>query len=683
MNSADAVKLQSPRFSLAPDHAHVMGACQLLDFCRWLKATQGLNFHSYAELHHWSVTQREQFWQACLDFSGIKLQRQASAVLKQGEHFWLDQWFPGAQLNYAQNLLQFRDQHAALIFCDEQGNRETLSYAELYRRVAHLACWLKTQGLNAGDRVAGFAANRVETVIAMLATTSLGAIWSSCSPDFGVGGILDRFTQIEPKILFAVSAHCYAGKTIYHQATLEKLMAGLPSLTHLVLMPDLYSLQPQKPAATTHASANKCQVIEWHRIAGLGTGFNSVPLTTPELEFYPAAFSDPLFIMYSSGTTGIPKCIVHSVGGTLLQHRKEHQLHLNLKRSDVLFYFTTCGWMMWNWLVSGLASGATLLLYDGSPFHPAPDILLQLASEHGVSIFGTSAKYLAAAEKAGVKARGVHAIYNMHTLLSTGSPLSAEGFDYVYRDIKPDLMLQSISGGTDIISCFVLGNPVQAIYRGEIQCAGLGMDVVVCNEDGQPVHHEKGELVCRQSFPSMPVGFWQDPGHKKYQAAYFERFPGCWTHGDYAELTTHNGWIIYGRSDTVLNPGGVRIGTAEIYRQVEQLDWVLESVAIGQEWDSDVRVVLFVRLREGLTLDDTLRADIRQQIRSGASPRHVPAVIEQVQDIPRTLNGKIAEIAVRETVHSRPVKNKDALANPTSLQEYEALAKQLLQKDAQ
>jgi acetoacetyl-CoA synthetase len=672
MSEPAAIRLQQARFSLAADAKHVIGACQLVDFCCWLKATQGLRFHRYAELHHWSINHREQFWQACMDFSGVVLQRQASCVLEQGEHFWLDRWFPDAQLNYAQNLLQFRDEHAALIFCDEQGNRETVSYAELHRRVAHLAAWLKAQGITAGDRIAGFAANRTETIVAMLAATSLGAIWSSCSPDFGVGGILDRFTQIEPKVLFAVSAHCYAGKIIRHQTTLEKLIAGLPSLTTVVLMPDLYADQSNTPAASS-----TCKVIEWQRIPGLGTGFSSAPLPIPDLEFYAANFSDPLFIMYSSGTTGVPKCIVHSVGGTLLQHRKEHQLHLNLKRDDVLFYFTTCGWMMWNWLVSGLASGATLVLYDGSPFHPESDILMQIAAETGVSIFGTSAKYLAAAEKTGVKARGKYKIQKMHTLLSTGSPLSAEGFDYVYRDIKADLMLQSISGGTDIISCFVLGNPVQPIYRGEIQCAGLGMDVAVYNEDGQAVPHQKGELVCRQSFPSMPVSFWNDPGHKKYQAAYFERFPECWTHGDYAELTRQNGWIIYGRSDTVLNPGGVRIGTAEIYRQVEQLPSVLESVAIGQEWDSDVRVVLFVRLREGLTLDDTLRADIRLRIRTGASPRHVPAIIEQVQDIPRTLNGKIAETAVRETIHSRPVKNKDALANPTSLKEYEALARQL------
>lgn len=686
--------MQTPRFSLSAEQAHIKGACQLVDFSRWLLETRQLRFDSYAQLHQWSVDAREQFWHAYLDFSGITLlSADTEPVLVKGEHLWLDRWFPGTRLNYAQNLLAFNDQRSALIFRDEAGHHDTLSYAELNTKVAWLAAWLKACGIQPGDRVAGFAANRIETVIAMLAATSLGAIWSSCSPDFGVGGILDRFTQIEPSVLFAVPAHCYAGKVIQHKTTLEKLMAGLPSLRALVLMPDLYvqGTHSERAAATAH-----CAVIDWQAIPGLASadhiaapashGQDTTVLNTPALDFYAAAFSDPLFIMYSSGTTGAPKCIVHSVGGTLLQHRKEHQLHLNLSREDVLFYFTTCGWMMWNWLISGLAAGATLVLYDGSPFHPQPDVLLQLAADTGVTIFGTSAKYLAAAEKAGVKAQDLHTphtlhtpdkLQKLHTLLSTGSPLSAEGFDYVYRDIKPGIMLQSISGGTDIISCFVLGNPVQPIHRGEIQCAGLGMDIAVFNPQAQPVRGEKGELVCLQSFPSMPVGFWRDSGHKKYRAAYFERFDNCWTHGDYAELTAHDGWIIYGRSDTVLNPGGVRIGTAEIYRQVEQLPWVLESVAIAQEWQADVRVVLFVRLRAELTLTEALRAEIRLQIRTGASPRHVPAVIEQVQDIPRTLNGKIAEIAVRETIHSRPVNNTDALANPQSLQEYRALAVQL------
>ena len=677
MNSEPAGRLHEPRFTLAAGkQPHVMGECHLLDFCRWLKTTRGLDFHSYAQVHHWSVTERESFWQCFLEFSGIYLQHPASRVLAEGQHIWLDRWFPGARLNYAQNLLRYRDERPALIFADEQGHRETLSYADLYQRVAHLAAWLKSLHVKAGDRIVGFAANRPETVIAMLATTSLGAIWSSCSPDFGTGGILDRFTQIEPVVLFAVPSHCYAGKTVQHQSTLGKLIREIRSLTHVVMFPDLYATDWQSPV-----TPEQCQVQHWHSIPGLGLTEHGGGRETPDIDFYPADFSDPLFIMYSSGTTGIPKCIVHSTGGTLLQHCKEHQLHLNLKREDVFFYFTTCGWMMWNWLVSGLASGATLMLYDGSPFHPDPDILFQLAARHNISIFGTSAKYLSAAEKAGIRARGKYPIYQMHTVLSTGSPLSAESFDYVYRDIKDDIMLQSVSGGTDIISCFVLGNPVQPVYRGEIQCAGLGMDVAVYNDDGKPVQQQKGELVCRQSAPSMPIGFWQDPDHSKYRAAYFERFPACWTHGDYAEVTAHGGWIIYGRSDTVLNPGGVRIGTAEIYRQVEQLPWLTESIVVAQEWEDDVRVVLFVRMREGLTLDDALRTEIRQLIRTGASPRHVPAVIVQVTDIPRTLSGKIAEIAVRETLHGRPVKNKDALANPASLNEYEQLARQLQAAD--
>ncbi len=653
--------MQTPPYQLN-DPLLPRGACFLVDFCHWLKVTQGLVFEHYDDVHQWSVQAPEQFWQACLDFSGITLQQNATRVCERGEHFWLDRWFPGAKLNYAENLLQHRDDHLALIFRDEQGHEERVSYAALHQRVAHLAHWLRTQGIQPGDRVAGFAANRIETVVAMLAATSLGAVWTSCSPDFGVGGILDRFTQIEPVMLFAVSSHVYAGKTMQHRETLSRLMDGLPSLKNVVLLPDLYG-GTDVPAATA-----QCAVLNWTTIPGLAADSD---LPAPALTFYASAFSDPLFIMYSSGTTGMPKCIVHSVGGTLLQHRKEQQLHLNLKREDVLFFFTTCGWMMWNWLVSALSSGATLVLYDGSPFHPKADVLFDLARDTGVSLFGVSAKYLAAAEKAGVKPVNTHYLPRLHTLLSTGSPLSAEGFDYVYRDIKSQLMLQSISGGTDIISCFVLGNPLQAVHRGEIQCAGLGMDVAVYNEDGQPVQQQKGELVCRQSFPSMPTGFWHDPEHKKFRAAYFERFPECWTHGDYAEHTAHGGWIIYGRSDTVLNPGGVRIGTAEIYRQVEQLDWVLESVAVGQEWETDVRIVLFVRLREGLQLDESLRQQIRQQIRTGASPRHVPAVIAQVHDIPRTLNGKIAETAVRETLHGRPVKNRDALANPDALKEFE------------
>lgn len=629
------------------------GACYLVDFINWINKTQRVQLDSYTAVHRWSVQNREAFWQACMTFTGIDAQAPANAkVLKHGKQFWLDQWFPDHRLNYAANLLRYRDEKTALIFCDEHNNRQSLSYAELYQQVALLQQWLLAQGVQAGDRVAGFAANRIETVVAMLASASIGAIWSSCSPDFGVGGILDRFTQIEPKVLFAVSGHCYAGRVNAHHAVLEKLMAGLPSLQSVVLLPDLYGAGGADPGGHS-------QVVHWSdALAGQATA---------DMEFAVLPFSHPLFIMYSSGTTGVPKCIVHSAGGTLLQHRKEHHLHLNLQREDVLFYFTTCGWMMWNWLVSGLASGATLVLYDGSPFHPQPSVLFDLAADLGVTVFGTSAKYLSAAEKAGINPRKTHQLPQLHTLLSTGSPLSAEGFEYVYGRVKSNVSLQSISGGTDIISCFVLGSPILPVHRGEIQCAGLGMDMKVYNEAGKPVSQEKGELVCQQSFPSMPTGFWHDPDHRKYQAAYFARFDNIWTHGDYAEHTAHGGWIIYGRSDTVLNPGGVRIGTAEIYRQVEQLPQVLESVAVGQEWEDDVRIVLFVRLQPGITLDEQLIGDIKLSIRHGASPRHVPAVIRQVADIPRTLNGKIAETAVRETLHGRPVKNHDALANPDSL----------------
>lgn len=661
--------IMSPaRFSLKKNKP---GECHLADFVSRVNYEHHLQLDSYAALHRWSVQSREAFWLACMEFTGIRTQRvdghggndsNGSRVLKSGSHFWQDQWFPNHQLNYAENLLRFRDNRTALIFRDEYENRQQLSYAQLYWEVARVQHWLLASGVQSGDRVAGFAANRIETVIAMLAATSIGAIWSSCSPDFGVNGILDRFTQIEPRVLFAVSSHCYAGRINVHAATLEKLIAGLPSLQTVVLLPELYQDEVSTPTSSTN-----CEVIRWQAL----TADHSEHI--PEVRFASLPFNHPLFIMYSSGTTGVPKCIVHSTGGTLLQHRKEHHLHLNLQRDDVLFYFTTCGWMMWNWLISGLAEGATLVLYDGSPFHPRPQILFDVAQETDVSIFGTSAKYLSAAEKADVRPQQTHALPRLHTLLSTGSPLSAEGFDYVYRDIKTDVSLQSISGGTDIISCFVLGSPVLPVNRGEIQCAGLGMDVKVYNNAGQPVTQEKGELVCQQSFPSMPTGFWGDTDHKKYQKAYFARFDNIWTHGDYAEQSANGGWIIYGRSDTVLNPGGVRIGTAELYRQVEQLDQVLECVAVGQEWENDVRIVLFVRLQPGLVLDEQLIGDIKLAIRHGASPRHVPAVVRQVSDIPRTLNGKIAEIAVRETLHGRPVNNLDALANPDCLAQFSAV----------
>lgn len=675
MGRQNNIILRKSRFDMQTAPA---GQCHLSDFSRLLADRHKLSLDDYPALHRWSVNNREAFWQDCLEFTDILCQQPASQALKKDKHVWQDQWFPDCKLNYAENLLRFRDQHTALIFYDEMGNSQSLSYQQLYQHVSQLAHWLLAAGVQRGDRVAGFAANRIETVVAMLATTSIGGIWSSCSPDFGVNGILDRFTQIEPRVLFAVSSHCYAGRINQHSDTLAKLMTGLPSLQQVVVLPILYSDNKLSDTMATSAPT-QCQVTPWAN--ALSNTPSDAPIDATSNREHPGFaeldFNHPLFIMYSSGTTGVPKCIVHGAGGTLLQHRKEHHLHLNLKREDVLFYFTTCGWMMWNWLVSGLASGATLVLYDGSPFHPTPTVLFDLAAKTKVSIFGTSARYLAAAEKAGLKPAATHKLPALHTLLSTGSPLSAEGFDYVYRDVKADISLQSISGGTDIISCFVLGNPLQPIYRGEIQCAGLGMDVAVFNDHGQPIAQEKGELVCRQSFPCMPTGFWNDTDHKKYQAAYFQRFADTWTHGDYAELTVNGGWIIYGRSDTVLNPGGVRIGTAEIYRQVEQIDAIQECVAVAQEWQNDVRIILFVRLSPDQTLNLELTDTIIKKIRHGASPRHVPARILQVHDIPRTLNGKIAETAVRETIHNRPVKNKDALANPESLKEYEQLTEVL------
>jgi len=646
---------EAPEILWRPDAA-AMDNSQMAQFMQHVNSKYRCALQSYHELQQWSVHNKADFWAEFFNFSQIIYQRKATEIYSAHHNLWQERWFRGCRLNYAENLLRYRDNKPALRFFDEQHNTRQLSYAQLYDEVSRVAGWMQSHGIVAGDRVAGFAANRIEIIVAMLATASLGAIWSSCSPDFGVNGILDRFTQIEPKLLFAVSSHLYAGKVSRHAATLTTLSAQLPSLQHIVMLPDLYG--------DDTVTAIEGSVKLWQDLQADDDY---------ELVFYPAEFNDPLFIMYSSGTTGVPKCIVHGVGGTLIQHRKEHMLHVDLKSSDVLFYFTTCGWMMWNWLVSGLASGASLILYDGSPFHPKPDCLFDLVDETGISVLGVSAKYISALTKADLKPMTTHQLQSLRAVLSTGSPLSAEGFDTVYQSVAKQVALQSISGGTDIISCFVLGSPMLPIYRGEIQCAGLGMDVAVFNDKGEAVVGIKGELVCRQSFPSMPVGFWNDDNQEKYRTAYFSRFAGVWTHGDYAEQTQRNTYIIYGRSDTVLNPGGVRIGTAEIYRQVEQLPEIIEAIVIGQQWQDDVRVVLFVRLASGLTLDTELQSRIRQTIRHGASPRHVPAVIAQVQDIPRTLSGKIAETAVRDLLNGQPVNNKDALANPQALEEYRQL----------
>lgn len=634
-----------------PSAERIAATC-MTAFRLFVNQRHSLALADYPALHAWSVAQRALFWQAIADFFAVRFSTPANAVLCEGKAMPSAHWFPGATLNFAEHLLRRRDEQPALVAIGEDGSREQLSYAQLAAHVAGLQGQLKILGVGIGDRVAAFMPNTWQTVVGMLATASLGATWSSCSPDFGTQGVIDRFGQIEPKVLIACAGYRYAGKSLDLTSKLNEILARLPALTQLLVVSYARS---EAQLADYQTPAKVALWEDFYQPGG-------------EPEFVPVAFEQALYILYSSGTTGVPKCIVHGVGGTLLQHVKELGLHTDLTRDDTLFYYSTCGWMMWNWLVSGLALGATLVLFDGSPFYPGPERLIDLIDAENISIFGTSAKYLAALEKAGAKPASTHQLSRLKAILSTGSPLSHESFEYVYREIKADVCLSSISGGTDIVSCFALGNPVLPVWRGELQCKGLGMDVQVWSDAGQSVTAEKGELVCSQHFPSMPVGFWNDADGSKFHAAYFENFSGIWAHGDYAEITEHSGLVIHGRSDAVLNPGGVRIGTAEIYRQVEKVEQVLESIAIGQEWHDDVRVVLFVRLRDGVELSDALQTHIRQVIRANTTPRHVPAKIIAVADIPRTISGKIVELAVRNVVHGRPVKNTDALANPQALE---------------
>ncbi|TLX56754.1 acetoacetate--CoA ligase [Stutzerimonas nosocomialis] len=643
--------MQQPLWTPSPER---VAATRMDAFRRFVSERYALDLPDYDALHAWSVAERAAFWQAIADFFEVRFAQPATSVLEEGPQMPSGRWFPGATLNFAEHLLRRRDERPALVAIAEDGTRETLTHAELAAHVAGLQRSLREAGVGVGDRVAAFMPNTWQTIVGMLACTSLGATWSSCSPDFGTQGVIDRFGQIEPKVLIACAGYRYAGKTLDLTAKLNEILQQLPSLQRLIVVP--YA----RAETRVGDFRTDAQVALWSDVYTPGG----------EPEFTPVPFDHPLYILYSSGTTGVPKCIVHGTGGVLLQHVKEHGLHTDLGEDDTLFYFTTCGWMMWNWLVSGLALGATLVLFDGSPFHPGASRLMDLIDAEGISLFGTSAKYLAALEKAGVKPRESHRLERLKGVLSTGSPLSHESFEYVYRDLKADVCLSSISGGTDIVSCFALGNPVLPVRRGELQCKGLGMDVQVWDEEGRRVVGEKGELVCAQHFPSMPVGFWNDADGEKFRSAYFETFPGVWAHGDYAEETEHGGLIIHGRSDAVLNPGGVRIGTAEIYRQVEKIDEVLESIAIGQEWDGDVRVVLFVRLRDGVALDDALCTRICHTIRANTTPRHVPAKILAVPDIPRTISGKIVELAVRNVVHGKPVKNTDALANPEALEHF-------------
>jgi len=633
-----------------------LARANLTAFRRFLHGRHGIDLPDYAQLHAWSVEHITEFWVAVWDFCEVSGDR-GDTVLAAGKHMMDARFFPQARLNFAENALRRRDDANAVVFRSETGYTSRLSWNELYVQVARLARAFRAGGIQPGDRIAACLPNIPEAVTGVLAASSLGAVWSSCSPDFGEGGILDRFRQIEPRVLIACDGYYYNGRAIDIREKICRVAEQLPSVEKIIIVPHRAQITGEPPLCPDIPDT----ILLSDYIGEFEEG---------DIAFTPLPFNHPLYILFSSGTTGLPKCIVHGAGGTLLQHLKEHRLHGDIRPDDRVFYFTTCGWMMWNWLVTALASNATLLLYDGSPMYPDPNALFDYAEEEGMTLFGTSAKYLQALEKAGLEPAETHDLSTLRVMTSTGSPLLPASFDYVYHHIKRDLCLSSISGGTDIVSCFILGNPAGPVVRGEMQAKGLGMAVEVWDEHGERSIGRKGELVCTRPFPSMPVCFWNDPDGKRYRSAYFERFPGVWAHGDFAEETESGGFIIYGRSDAVLNPGGVRIGTAEIYRQVEGFDEVLESIAVGQEWDGDTRILLFVVLREGLVLNDALIESIKTQIRDGASPRHVPARIIQVPAIPHTRSGKISEIAVRDIIHGRAVKNVEALANPEALEHF-------------
>lgn len=628
-------------------------AANLTAFIAEVNRRFGAGVDDYAGLWRWSVAAPQEFWRLVWDFTGIIGDGPGTVVVDDIHKMPGAAWFPEARLNFAENLLRRNDDADALVFWGEDQVKRRLSFAALHALVSRLQQALKAAGVGVGDRVAGYMPNMPETIAFMLATASLGAIWSSASPDFGVQGVLDRFGQIEPTVLVSADGYFYAGKRHSSTDKLPAIVAGMPGVKKVVVVP------------YTQDRADIAAIPKAEHLADF-----IAPFAARAVEYTRLPFAHPLYIMFSSGTTGAPKCIVHSAGGTLIQHLKEHVLHSDAKRGDRVFYFTTCGWMMWNWVVSALAAEATVLLYDGNPSALDGRILWDFADAEACTFFGTSAKWLDAIAKMGLEPAKTHKLAALRTIASTGSVLAPEGFDYVYDKIKRDVQLASISGGTDIVSCFMLGNPTGPVHRGEIQARGLGMKVEVFDDSGQPVEGQKGELVCTQAFPSMPVSFWNDPDGEKYRKAYFDKYPGIWCHGDWVELTEHQGIIVYGRSDATLNPGGVRIGTAEIYRQVEQFDQVLESLVIGQDWGGDVRVVLFVRLRDDVTLTPELADAIKKKIRDNTTPRHVPAKVIPVADIPRTKSGKIVELAVRDVVHGRPVKNKEALANPEALDLY-------------
>ncbi len=620
-------------------------------FMQWVNQRFGTHFTDYSGLYQWSVEHIADFWAAWWEYAGILASRPYDRVIDDPAKMPGAKWFEGARLNFAQNLLRYRDEQTALIFYGEDRVRRRIRYAELYAEVSRLAAALRAEGVQPGDRVVGFMPNLPETVAAMLAATSLGATWSSCSPDFGIKGVLDRFGQIQPKVLFTADGYFFKGKRLDSLERISRIVAQIPSIQKIVVVPYTQDRPDITPIPRAAAYADFI-----------------APYAAGEISFAQLPFDHPLYIMYSSGTTGLPKCMVQSAGGILVHQLKEQILHTDLKRTDTIFYFTTCGWMMWNWLVSALGVGATLVLYDGNPFHPGPEALWKMAQDEKVTVFGTSAGYLAALMATDLRPRTQFDLSALRALLSTGSPLSIEGFEFVYREIKSDLQLASISGGTDLNGCFALGNPMAPVYSGELQCRGLAMKVEAFDEEAKPVIGRQGELVCTAPFPSMPIYFWNDPDGSKYHAAYFDVYPGIWRHGDFIVVTERGGVVMYGRSDATLNPGGVRIGTAEIYRQIDAIEEIADSVVVGQDWKNDVRVILFVKMAEGAQLTEEVKEKIRRTIRTNASPRHVPAKIIAVPDIPYTLNMKKVELAVRKVIQGKEVKNKDALRNPECLE---------------